>query len=192
MSDPMTVLEFWLQEIGPQGWYLGTAEIDARAREGFEDLCIAALGDGLDHWVESPAGALAFLLLTDQFPRNIWRGEARAFQCDGRALAAARKAIAAGWDLQVPEPERQFFYLPFEHSEDPADQALAVEYIGARLTGAGGAESLLHARVHAEIIRRFGRFPFRNEALGRESSDSERAFLAAGGYAALARELCAG
>lgn len=188
MSDPISVLDFWLQDIGPKGWYLGGEEIDGTIRDGFEELCVAAHDGGLEHWVESPAGALAYLLLTDQFPRNIWRGEARAFSCDPRALAAARKAIAAGWDMQVPEPERQFFYLPFEHSEDPENQVLSVEYISTRLPE-GGEESALHARAHAETIRRFGRFPYRNEALGRENTHAETAFLAAGGYAHMVQEL---
>ena len=99
-----------------------------------------------------------------------------------------KRAVAEGWDLDAPEPERQFFYLPYEHSEDPADQAAAVRLIGERLPETG-AETLLHARAHQAIIARFGRFPFRNAALGREDTAAEAAFLAEGGYAAEVRRL---
>ena len=104
------------------------------------------------------------------------------------ALAAAKRAVEQGWDLGAPEPERQFFYLPFEHSEALEDQDRAVELIGERLPE-GGAETLLHARAHREIIRQFGRFPFRNAALGRLSSPQEAAFLAEGGYGAIVERL---
>ncbi|MFN3823815.1 MAG: DUF924 family protein [Pseudorhodobacter sp.] len=188
MSDPVEVLDFWLGEIGPDRWYAGGEEIDATIRDRFGDLWQAAQDGGLDHWIDGPAGTLAFLVITDQFSRNIHRGKPEAFATDAQARAAARQAVAAGWDMQVPEPERQFFYLPFEHSEDPADQALAVELIPSRMPETG-AETALHARAHQEIIRRFGRFPFRNAALGRDSTAEERAFLDAGGYAAVVREL---
>jgi uncharacterized protein (DUF924 family) len=116
----------------------------------------------------------------------MFRGQAKAFSTDPKARAAARKAISEGWDMQAPEPERQFFYLPFEHSEDPADQELAVTYTTERLTGDGIS---LHARAHHEIIRRFGRFPFRNAALGRASTAEETKFIEEGGYGAIVRAL---
>jgi len=188
MSDPVEVLDFWLGEIGPEGWYAGGAEIDATIRDRFGDLWQAAHEGGLDHWIDGPAGTLAFLVITDQFSRNIHRGRAEAFATDVMARAAARRAIAEGWDMAVPEPERQFFYLPFEHSEDAADQALAVDLISRRMPETG-AEYALHARAHEQIIQRFGRFPFRNAALGRDSTDEEQAFIANGGYGALIREL---
>ncbi|MBL4917837.1 DUF924 family protein [Szabonella alba] len=188
MSDPVEVLEFWLEETGPEGWYLGGEEIDATIRDRFGDLWQAAHAGGLDHWIDGPAGTLAFLIITDQFSRNIHRGRAEAFATDPMARAAARKAVAEGWDLGVPEPERQFFYLPFEHSEDMADQALAVDYLSTRMPETG-AEPALHARAHQEIIRRFGRFPFRNAALGRETTPAEQDFLDAGAYAAIVKEM---
>ncbi len=188
MSDPVEVLEFWLDEIGPEGWYQGGEDIDATIRDRFAELWQAAHTGGLDHWIDGPAGTLAFLVITDQFSRNIHRGRAEAFATDERARAAARKAIAEGWDMDVPEPERQFFYLPFEHSEDPEDQALAVGYLSNRMPGTGD-EPALHARAHQEIIRRFGRFPFRNAALGRASTPEEDAFMAAGGYGAIVEEM---
>jgi len=186
MSDPVTVLDYWLGTVGPDGWYSANEAVDAEITAQFGGLCKAASHGGLDHWVEGPTGTLAFLILTDQFPRNMFRGLPEAFATDPLARAAARRAIAACWDMAVPEPERQFFYLPFEHSEDPADHVLAVQYMTEKMSGGTGA---LHARAHQEIIRQFGRFPFRNAALGRESTEAERAFLEEGGYGAIVRKL---
>jgi uncharacterized protein (DUF924 family) len=186
MSDPVEVLEFWLHEIGPEGWYKGGAEIDfACAR--FADLWQAARDGGLEHWVDGTVGTLAYLILTDQIPRNIHRGSELAFATDPLARAAARKAVAAGWDMGAPEPERQFFYMPFEHSEDPADQALAVTLLTERMSS--DPDMALHARAHREVIARFGRFPTRNAALGRTSSPEERAYLDEGGYMAVVTRL---
>ena len=182
MSDPVEVLDFWLGEVGPEGWYAGGEALDAERRLRFGDLWQAAHEGGLEHWVEGAAGTLAYLVICDQLARNIHRGRAEAFATDARARAAARKAVAAGWDLEAPEPERQFFYMPFEHSEDAADQALAVQLLTERL--ASDPEMALHARAHQAIIARFGRFPFRNVALGRETTPEEAEFLANGGYAA--------
>lgn len=188
MADPVEVLDYWIGALGPEGWYAGGAAIDAECRLRFLDLWQAAAGGGLEHWVDGTVGTLAYLIVTDQLPRNMHRGTALAFATDARALAAAKRAVEAGWDLGAPEPERQFFYLPFEHSEVLADQDRAVALIAERLPE-GGAETLLHARAHREIIRRFGRFPFRNAALGRASTAEEEAFLAQGGYGALVRQL---
>ena len=182
MSDPVEVLDFWLGEIGPQGWYAGGEEIDALCRDRFGDLWQAAHDGGLEHWVEGTVGTLAYLIVCDQFPRNIHRSTALAFATDARALTAAKRAVAEGWDLNAPEPERQFFYMPFEHSEDPADQVLAVQYLTERL--ASEPDMALHARAHQAVIARFGRFPFRNAALGRDSTAAEDAFMAQGGYMA--------
>jgi uncharacterized protein (DUF924 family) len=187
MSDPVEVLEFWLYDIGPKGWYAGGEEIDTLCRERFADLWQAAREGGLEHWVDGTVGTLAYLILTDQIPRNIHRDTALAFATDARARAAARKAVAEGWDLKAPEPERQFFYLPFEHSEDPKDQDLAVELLTERLTS--DPDMALHARAHQEVIRRYGRFPTRNAALGRQSSPEEQAYLDQGGYVALVKSL---
>jgi len=187
MSDPVEVLEFWLHEIGPKGWYAGSEAIDAACSERFGDLWQAAKDGGLDHWVDGTVGTLAYLILTDQIPRNIHRGTALAFATDPLARAAARKALEEGWDLNAPEPERQFFYMPFEHSEDAADQELAVQLLTERLSSE--PDLALHARAHREIIERYGRFPTRNEALGRTSSPDEAAYLAEGGYMAVVNRL---
>lgn len=183
MSDPVEVLEFWIDEIGPKGWYAGGTEIDATCRDRFADLWQAAQGGGLDHWVDGTVGTLAYLILTDQIPRNIHRTSALAFATDPLARAAAGKAVAKGWDMNAPEPERQFFYMPFEHSEDPADQALALQYLTERMPGS--PDLGLHARAHAEVIRRYGRFPTRNLVLERVSSPDEQTYLDQGGYMAL-------
>lgn len=186
MSDPMEVLEFWLHEVGPEGWYKGSEEIDLACTR-FADLWQAALDGGLEHWVDGTVGTLAYLILTDQIPRNIHRGTAQAFATDPLARAAARKALAEGWDMAAPEPERQFFYMPFEHSEAPADQVLAVQLLTERL--ASSPETGLHARAHQAVIARFGRFPTRNAALGRDSSAEEQDYLDKGGYMAVVNQL---
>lgn len=186
MSDPVEVLDYWLGALGPKDWYAGGAELDAEIRAMFGDLWQAARDGGLEHWVDGPAGTLAYLVICDQMARNMHRGTAEAFATDAQALAAARKAVAEGWDMAAPEPERQFFYMPFEHSENPIDQAQSVALMGQRLTD---PEMLLHARAHQEIIRRFGRFPYRNAALGRESTAEEQEFMSGGGYATMVQAL---
>ncbi|MFN4153302.1 MAG: DUF924 family protein [Paracoccaceae bacterium] len=187
MSDPIEVLDFWLGEIGPEGWYAGGEEIDDACAVQFGQLWDALHEGGLEHWVDGVVGTLAYLIVADQFSRNIHRGKSLAFANDIRARAAARRALDEGWDMLAPVPERQFFYMPFEHSEDMADQDLAVRLMEERMEG--DAELLLHARAHREIIARFGRFPFRNEALGRESTAEEAAFLERGGYMAIVTDL---
>lgn len=182
MDDPQSVLEFWLDEVSPEFWYVADPELDLEIRERFGDLWEAALQGGLEHWVDGPAGTLAYLLVCDQFSRNLWRGKARAFATDGQARAAARRALDHGWDMGAPEPERQFFYMPFEHSEYPDDQSLSVHLFRERMPETG-TDNLLHAEVHQAIIHKFGRFPYRNAALGRENTPEEQAFLDEGGYA---------
>jgi len=186
MSDPATVLSFWLDFVGPKGWYEVNPKVDGAITAQFGAVWQAALDGKLDHWIDGSTGTLAFLILTDQFPRNMFRGDPRAFATDPLARDAARRALAQGWDQDAPAPERQFFYLPFEHSEDPADQALAVDCFINRMDN---PETALHARAHQAIIQRFGRFPFRNAALGRTSTDEEQTFIANGGYGAIVREL---
>lgn len=183
MADPVEVLDFWLGEVGPEGWYVADAALDATCRDRFLDLWRAAHADGLEHWVEGTVGSLAYLILCDQLSRNIHRGRADAHATDARALAAARRALANTWDMNAPEPERQFFYMPFTHSENPDDQALAVDLMATRLASA--PEMALHARAHQQVVARFGRFPARNAYLARLSTAEEVDFLSNGGYAAL-------
>jgi uncharacterized protein (DUF924 family) len=187
MADPVEVLDYWLGEVGEDRWFNGGEDLDADIRDRFGDLWQAARDGGLDHWAEGTVGTLAFLILTDQMSRNMHRGKAAAFETDARARAAARHALAEGWDLQAPEPERMFFYLPFEHSEDLIDQQYSVTLMQERLPEV--PEITLHARAHQTVIARFGRFPARNEALGRPSTPEELAFLKEGGYNAILNAL---
>jgi uncharacterized protein (DUF924 family) len=182
------ILDFWLEEVGPEGWYAADEALDGTIRDRWRADWEAARGGGLDHWQASPPGALAFILLTDQFPRNMFRDDPRSFATDALALRAAGKAIHRRWDLRLPEPGRQFFYLPLMHAETQSDQDRCVRLVITRLPETG-TENLLHARAHRAVIRRFGRFPHRNAALGRETTPEERAYLDAGGYGAVVREL---
>lgn len=180
-AGPAAVLRFWIDEVGPKGWYGGGEAVDASVRERFAATWERAAADALSGWCCDAPGTLAYVILTDQFPRNMFRGDARAFATDRKALAAAVPAIHRRWDMQIPEPQRQFFYLPLMHSERATDQDHCVRLLLTRMPEAG-ADNLRHARAHREIVRRFGRFPTRNEALGRPSSAAEVAFLDAGGY----------
>lgn len=181
------VLDFWT-ELGPAGWYAGGEELDGRITAAFAEDWQQAAAGGLATWFSCPHGMLAYLLLTDQFPRNMFRGQAQAFATDPQARRVAHLAWQKGMDLRIGEPLRQFFYLPLMHSESTFDQDRCVALTIARLpeTGAG---TVLHARAHREVIRRFRRFPFRNAALGRESTPAETAWEAAGGYMSEVRAL---
>ena len=182
------VLEFWLNEAGPDKWYLSDPAFDAEITERFLPMWQEAFDGGCALWLTSARETLGYLVLTDQFPRNMFRGDARAFSTDINARAAAKCAIDRGWDLRIAEPHRQFFYLPLMHSENLTDQDRAVRLIKERMPE-GGPSQLLHARAHRKVIRKFGRFPFRNDALGRTTTKAEAAFLADGGYGAIVRAL---
>ncbi|MBB5519771.1 DUF924 family protein [Amphiplicatus metriothermophilus] len=175
--DPGEVVGFW-REAGPKAWFKKDAAFDEEIRRRFEALHHAAARGERAAWEESSGGALALVLLLDQFPRNMYRGSAHAFATDGLARRVAGAAIRRGFDRQADESLRVFFYMPFEHSEDPADQARAVELIEAL----GDEEYAKFARLHADVIARFGRFPHRNACLGRASTPEELAFLEAGGF----------
>ncbi|MEM7641490.1 MAG: DUF924 family protein [Pseudomonadota bacterium] len=184
--DPKDVLAFWLEECGPDDWYKQDEALDAEIRTRFKQMWEAAQIGALDHWWPSPRGCLAFLILTDQFPRNMFRGSAQAFSTDNLAREAAKQGIKRGLDLRIEPPAREFFYMPLAHSECVTDQDRAVRLIATRMEA---PQTLLHARAHREVIRKFGRFPFRNDVLGRISRACEAAFLNAGGYGSVVREL---
>jgi uncharacterized protein (DUF924 family) len=171
------VLAFWLAA-GSDRWFEHDDAFDAAIRERFAATCEDAVAGLLSGWENSPEGALALVIALDQFPRNIFRGSARSYAADPLARAAAARAVAKGFDRQIAMPGRAFFYLPFEHSEDLADQERAV----ALFRETGDADLLKWAELHADIIRRFGRFPHRNAALGRTATPEEQAFLDAGGF----------
>lgn len=189
MATPDEIIRFWIHDTGPEGWYDGSDALDRDIRSRFLPDWDAARAGKLTDWHASATGALAFLILTDQFPRNMFRGDARSFATDAAALSCAEAAIAAGLDLQIDLPDRQFFYLPFMHSEKMTDQDRCVDLMRDRMSDPRGAGDTLHARVHREIIRKFGRFPYRNKALGRDSSAEEIAFIQDGGYAHIRDEV---
>lgn len=164
-------------------WWKKQPEVDAAIRERFAPLVGRAAVGKLDGWLPALRGRLALILLTDQFPRSIWRGQAAAFAFDVLALRWAKAAIERGLDRDARPVERVFLYLPLEHSENLADQREAVRLFDALAAqaapeaGAAFAGYLDYARRHLEIIERFGRFPHRNAALGRETTAEEAEFL---------------
>lgn len=188
MVDPEKVLEFWLDHVGPEGWYAVDDAIDAEIRDTFLSTWEAARDGSLSLWLTYPSGALAYLILTDQFPRNMFRGCGKAFATDALALAVAKRAICKGWDLKIDVPARQFFYLPLMHSENLCDQDRCIRLIVERMPQNGGS-NLLHAQAHREVIREFGRFPYRNEALSRGATRNEVAYAARGGYGHTLRQI---
>lgn len=181
MSSVDDVISFWLEEVGPAQWYVQSDALDDQIRDRYMPLWQKARDGRLLNWASCPRGALAFLIVTDQFPRNMFRNDARAFATDDMARRVAARACHLGFDCQIDEPARQFFYLPLMHSESQMDQDRCVRMFLLRMPQTG-ADNLLHARAHRAVIREFGRFPYRNDALGRTSTASERAFLARGGY----------
>jgi uncharacterized protein (DUF924 family) len=178
IASAEAVLGFW-RSSGPDKWFKKDTAFDDEIRTRFLAAYEAAVRGELAAWEETREGALALVILLDQFPRNMFRGSARAFNADPMALAVATRAIGRGFDMELPVQERAFFYLPFEHSESMADQERCCELFRAT----GDAELLKWAELHADIVRRFGRFPHRNAALGRGTTLDEQAFLDGGGFA---------
>lgn len=173
---PSAVVAFWRQ--AEPSWFVKSDAFDQDFRARFLDLHMAVAARRHDAWLDTPDGALALLILTDQLPRNVFRGTGHMYATDPLARLYARTAVEAGHPERMPRELRVFFCLPFSHSEDMADQELAVG-LNIRLdTG-----SLSHAEGHRDIIRRFGRFPHRNPLLGRLTTAAEQAFLDTGGFA---------
>lgn len=173
MTTPNDVVAFW-REAGADKWFAKDDEFDAAIRVRFEAATQEALSGRWEAWRDVAEGALALTLLLDQFPRNLYRGEARAFAGDARARAVARDVLARGFDLEVETELRPFLHLPFMHSEDLADQELMVALARWRHP----ENTLRFAIAHRDIIAQFGRFPHRNAALGRMTTPEEEAFLA--------------
>ena len=188
MVSPDEVLSFWLDDVGEDGWYKVSDELDKRILDRFHDAWVKAREGAYALWLTYPTGTLAYTILMDQFPRNMFRGNAQSFATDRAALAASKAAINRKWDLRVDEPARQFFYLPMMHSENLCDQERCIRLMCERMPQSG-ADNLLHARAHREVIRQFGRFPYRNEALGRATTLPERAYIEAGGYGMTLQQL---
>ena len=175
------VLSFWLDEVGPEGWYRGDKPLDDEIRDRFEAVWDDSQAGGCGLWLTDAPGTLAYIILTDQFSRNMFRDDAKAFASDRGARAATKVAIDREWDLTIAEPTRLFFYMPLMHSENLIDQDRGVRLIHSRLPESGKS-TLEHAKVHRAIIRKFGRFPFRNAALGRTNTAAEQQFMDDGAY----------
>lgn len=167
------LLDFWFGELTPEQWFDKDAAVDTACRRRFGPLRDLVLGSGAAGWRDDPDTLLAAIILLDQISRNVHRGEAEAFAADPLALTLALEAIGKDWDTDLREERRAFVYLPLEHAEDPAMQRLSVE----KFEALGDTENLDYAKQHAEVIAQFGRFPSRNEAIGRESTPAEREYL---------------
>ncbi len=178
MTTPSDVVGFW-RDAGPAKWFQGNGEFDAEFSARFSAAHHAAARGDYESWVETADGALALQILLDQYPRNCFRGSAHSYATDGLSRHYAHRTVDAGLDKMIEGPMRVFVYMPFEHSESLADQDRAVTLIEAM----GDAEFTRFAELHRDIIQRFGRFPHRNRALGRESTPAELEYLAQGGFA---------
>jgi uncharacterized protein (DUF924 family) len=172
------VLAFW-RAAGEKKWFAKNDAFDAEIKSRFLETYEAAAAGKLSDWEATPEDAVALTIVLDQFPRNMFRRDARAFAADATARAIADRALTRGFERQVPDELRMFFYLPFEHSEAMADQ----ERCCALFKALGNADLLHWAELHADIIRRFGRFPHRNAVLGRTTTPDEKAYLENDGFA---------
>lgn len=174
--DAQDVIAFW-RDAGPKKWFAKDAAFDVDFRDRFAHLYSKASRAELAFWRTTAEGALAEILLLDQFPRNVFRGTPWMFATDALAREAARAMIQSGLDKDLPDEIRSFAYMPFDHSEDLADQERAVE-----LLSPFSENHAYHAKAHRDVIARFGRFPHRNAILGRIPTEAEARFLAEGGY----------
>jgi uncharacterized protein (DUF924 family) len=165
------ILQYWFEELTPEAWFRKDERVDAAIRERFAAL-YEELAQIRPEQLTTPLESVAAVIALDQFPRNMFRGSARAFATDALALSISQRAIAAKFDEQMTRHQRLFLYMPFQHSEDRAVQARSIELF----TQLG--ENLNYAQRHQEIIDRFGRFPHRNEVLGRESTVEELQYVA--------------
>lgn len=180
MTQSDEILSFWFEELTPEDRFAGGDRIDNMVRDRFQEVYddLAPPDSDLEPWLATPEGSLAAVIVLDQFPRNLFRDSPCAFATDDRARKIAEAAIDRGHDLNTHVTRRVFFYLPFEHSEDLAHQDLAVKLIRER---ADINDQLEWAERHCAVIKRFGRFPHRNEILGRASTANEIAYLESGG-----------
>ena len=176
LPSPADIVTFW-REAGYERWYAKDDAFDQELRDRFMATYEAARDGKLSAWQDSDEGALALLIVLDQFPRNMFRDDARAFATDALARGVADRAIVEGRDQRIELAMRSFMYLPFEHSEEMADQERSVALFAPL-----GEDSLKWAVLHADIIRKFGRFPHRNAVLGRTTTPDEAAFLDDGGF----------
>lgn len=172
--EPQEILDFWFTEPVRSHWFSATPELDQEIANRFHRLWGQARDGQLDHWMTSAEGCLALAIVLDQFPLNMFRGQAESFATEAQSREVARFAIQRGFDRLLGDSQRAFLYMPFMHSESLEDQDRSVELFEA----AGLKANLAFARHHRELIRRFGRFPHRNAILGRQSSREELDYLA--------------
>jgi uncharacterized protein (DUF924 family) len=184
MSSPQEVLDFWFGREGEESygefreaWFNRDPEFDREIRDRFESVYEEAAAGRLDHWKSEARSCLALIVVLDQFPRNMYRGDARMYAADEKAREAARHAVEHAYDRELSPYGRLFMYLPFEHSEELDDQRLSVELFRGLATEMGSEDLLGYAVRHLEIVERFGRFPHRNEILGRRTTPEETKFL---------------
>lgn len=178
IEDPSVVIEFW-REAGPEKWFVKDLEFDAEIARQFGDAHELAAVGGFDDWAATPDGALALILILDQFSRNLHRDSNLAFAQDARCLKITRKVLEAGFDRDMPDDLRSFAYMPLMHSENLEDQELCIEKM-REIGNDGGVD---YGIIHRDIIKEFGRFPHRNAVLGRETTRKEQKFLDSGGFA---------
>jgi uncharacterized protein (DUF924 family) len=184
VSTPGEVLDFWFGREGEEGygefremWFTKDPEVDREIRDRFGTVYEEAAAGRLDSWKNDSHSCLALIIVLDQFPRNMFRGDARMYAADGEALVAARHAVEHVYDRALPPFQRLFVYLPFEHSEDLEDQRRSMELFQGLAAEMGSEDLLGYAARHMEIVERFGRFPHRNEILGRTTTSEEAEFL---------------
>ncbi len=177
VARPEEIVLFW-NLAGPDAWFKADPAFDEQVRSRFAETYEAGMRGELSHWERSVYGALALVLLLDQFPRNMFRGKPQAFATDEKAKGVAERAIAQARDEAIDKDLRPFFYMPFMHSESLADQDRCV----ALMLKGGKQENVKYAEIHRDAIARFGRFPHRNEILGRKSTPEEIAYLQGGGF----------
>ncbi len=183
-ATPEEVLAFWFGREGEEGygefreaWFFKDPDFDREIRDRFEDVYEEAIAGELEAWKEEARSCLALIVVLDQFPRNMFRGDARMYAADGLALAAARHAVEQAYDRELPPFQRMFVYLPFEHSENLEDQRFSVELFRRLAEETGSEDLVVYALRHLRIVERFGRFPHRNEILGRRTTPEEAKFL---------------
>jgi uncharacterized protein (DUF924 family) len=181
ISSATEIIAFW-RAAGAERWFAHDTDFDRAIAARFADDHQAAARGTLAGWEDTAEDALALVILTDQFPRNLYRGSAHAFATDAMAREVTERAIARGFDRAYDPLLRQFFYLPFQHHENMAAQARAVALYEQLAADGGAAAWLRYAHLHADLIARFGRFPHRNAVMGRVPTPEETAYLAGGGF----------
>ena len=184
MSTPGEILDFWFGREGEEGhgafreaWFTKDPEFDREVRDRFEGAYEEAAAGNLEHWKDEARSCLALIILLDQFPRNMFRGDPKTYATDDKAREAARHAVEQAYDRELLPYGRLFLYLPFEHSEDLEDQRFSVELFRGLAAEMGSEDLLGYAVRHLEIVEQFGRFPHRNEILGRATTPEEAEFL---------------